>query len=50
MDWWQRLAADLDGAVLDGMTTTIGLSDAGSVAERIIRGRVRGRTVVDVRR
>ena len=47
---WQRLAADLDGAVLDGMTTTVGLSDAVSVAERIMRGRVRGRTVVDVRR
>jgi len=46
---WRRLAADLDPALLDGMTQTVPLADAPSVAERVLAGRVRGRTVVDVR-
>ncbi len=46
---WQRLAAGLDRAQLDSLTTTIGLADATSVAARILAGDVRGRTVVDVR-
>jgi acrylyl-CoA reductase (NADPH) len=46
---WERLAVDLDMQLLDSLTTTIGLSDARSVAETIVAGRVRGRTVVDVR-
>jgi len=46
---WRRLAADLDPALLDGMTETVPLADAPSVAERVLAGRVRGRTVVDVR-
>ena len=44
---WARLATDLDLALLDSMTTTIPLADAVTVAERIVRGEVRGRTVVD---
>lgn len=46
---WRRLATDLDLALLDSMTETVALADAQDVAERILAGRVRGRTVVDVR-
>lgn len=46
---WRRLARDLDPELLDGLTTTVGLADAASVATRILDGQVRGRTVVDVR-
>ncbi|MGO1593970.1 MAG: hypothetical protein ACTHW1_06780 [Ancrocorticia sp.] len=47
---WQRLAADLDKSVLDSMTTEIGLQDVFARAQDILQGRVRGRTVVAVRR
>lgn len=47
---WRRLATDLDTALLDGMTSTIGLADAVGRAEDVLAGRVRGRIVVDVRR
>ncbi|GAB2547647.1 MDR family oxidoreductase [Leucobacter ruminantium] len=47
---WKALAAELDLAVLDGMTETIGLAETIPHAERILAGRVRGRTVVDVNR
>lgn len=43
---WDALAAELDLDTLDGMTTTIGLSDTLDYADRILAGRVRGRTVV----
>lgn len=46
---WARLATDLDGEQLDSLTATIGLADAQSAAEDILAGRIRGRTVVDVR-
>jgi acrylyl-CoA reductase (NADPH) len=46
---WRRLASDLDPAVLDGITTTAPLGEALAVAERILAGHVRGRTVIDVR-
>lgn len=46
---WRRLATDLDRDLLDSLTTTVGMADARSVAERILQGDVRGRTVVDVR-
>lgn len=46
---WGRLASDLDRGLLEGLTTTVGLADAASVADRILTGGVRGRTVVDVR-
>jgi acrylyl-CoA reductase (NADPH) len=45
---WSRLATDLDLDLLDSMTTTVPLESAVAVAERIVRGEVRGRTVVDV--
>lgn len=44
---WDALAAELDAELLDGMTTMIGLSDTLGYADRILGGRVRGRTVVD---
>lgn len=49
LEAWDALARDLDLAVLDAMTETIGLADVLSAAERILAGGVRGRTVVDVR-
>ena len=47
---WEKLAADLDLARLDRMTTEIGLSEAVAKAPEILAGRVRGRLVVDVDR
>jgi acrylyl-CoA reductase (NADPH) len=46
---WARLERDLDLDLLDSMTRTVGLADAIGVAGDILRGEVRGRTVVDVR-
>lgn len=46
---WRALADELDAAMLDEMTTTIPLSGAIDAADDILAGRVRGRTVVDVR-
>ena len=46
---WRRLAGDLDLALLDSITETIGLADASRIADEILAGRIRGRTVVDVR-
>src|SRR5690554_698962 len=46
---WARLASDLDLGLLDSLTSTIPLADAGRAAEEILAGRIRGRTVVDVR-
>jgi acrylyl-CoA reductase (NADPH) len=46
---WRALADELDGAMLDELTTTIPLSGAIDAADDILAGRVRGRTVVDVR-
>lgn len=45
---WARLARDLDLALLDRMTTTIPLAEAGGRAEALLAGQVRGRTVVAV--
>jgi len=46
---WTRLAADLDPALLESMTSTVPLEETPSVAARILEGQVRGRVVVDVR-
>lgn len=46
---WRRLALDLDEETLAAMTTVIPLADAIPAAEDILGGRLRGRTVVDVR-
>jgi acrylyl-CoA reductase (NADPH) len=46
---WERLERDLDLDLLDSLTRTVGLDGAVGVAEDILGGKVRGRTVVDVR-
>jgi acrylyl-CoA reductase (NADPH) len=45
---WTRLARDLDRAALAAMTTTVPLAEVDRLAERILAGEVRGRTVVTV--
>lgn len=47
---WALLAERLELDALDGATDTVGLADAPAVAQRILAGRVRGRTIVDVTR
>lgn len=47
---YDRLARDLDLARLEQTITEVGLAGAPGVAEAILRGEVRGRTLVDVRR
>ena len=46
---WALLARDLDLDLLDSMTTSIHLGDAIAAGAAILRGDLRGRTVVDVR-
>jgi acrylyl-CoA reductase (NADPH) len=43
---WQRLARDVDPALLESMTTEIGLGEALAKAEALMQGRLRGRVVV----
>lgn len=45
---WARLATDLNPELLEGMTTVIGLEDAAPRAVQVLKGLVRGRTLVDV--
>jgi acrylyl-CoA reductase (NADPH) len=45
---WELLAAHLDAELLEQMTTTVPLEQAAKVAEQVLAGTVRGRTVVDV--
>jgi acrylyl-CoA reductase (NADPH) len=47
---YARLARDLDLAKLESTVTDVGLADAPKVAQAVLRGEVRGRTLVDVRR
>lgn len=47
---WRRLASDLDPDTLAAMTSVAPLSNIHILAEDIVAGRVRGRTVVDVNR
>ncbi len=47
---WERLASDLDVALLESMTREIVLADALGTASRQLAGQVRGRVVVDVNR
>lgn len=48
LEAWQRLAKDLDVSKLALITQQIALSDAISIAHKLIEGQVRGRVVVDV--
>jgi acrylyl-CoA reductase (NADPH) len=45
---WQRLAADLNTATLDAMTSEIRLSEVLDKANDILAGKIRGRLVVNV--
>jgi acrylyl-CoA reductase (NADPH) len=45
---WKRLETDLDRGKLAAMTSEIGLADVIAAGQRIVAGRVRGRTVVKV--
>lgn len=45
---WSRLARDLDLEKLARTTTVVGLAEVPAVAGRILEGKIRGRTVVDV--
>ncbi len=47
---WKRLAAELSEADLAPLVQEVGLAELPKVAEEILAGRVRGRTVVDVHR
>ena len=47
---WARLARDLPLDKLDAMTSVIGLGDLPAEGQRILKGQVRGRVVVDVTR
>ena len=47
---WELLARHVDPAKLEQMTGEIGLSQAIEYAPQVLEGRVRGRTVVDVRK
>lgn len=46
---WQRIAADLPMDKLETISREVPLADVPAEAERILKGQVRGRTVVDVR-
>ena len=45
---WSRLATDLDPGLLEGMTSVISLGEAAGRAVQVLKGAVRGRTLVDV--
>lgn len=45
---WDRLATDLDMGLLADMTTTEPLSNIFDLGEKILKGQIRGRTVIDV--
>ena len=47
---WERLARDLDPALLEVIATEIGLADAITAAADLLDGKVRGRVLVDVNR
>lgn len=49
MEAWDRLARDIEPAVLDSLTRVIGLEEVHGHARQMVGGRGRGRTVVDPR-
>ena len=46
---WRRLARNLDIGKLDALTSHVQLEDVPQTAEDLLAGKIRGRTVVDVR-
>jgi acrylyl-CoA reductase (NADPH) len=47
---WRHLSRELDHAMLESMTTDIGLAEAIARAPDVLAGKIRGRLVVDVNR
>ena len=47
---WDRLARDLDPKLLESAVSEVALSDIAGYADKILKGQVRGRIVVDVNR
>lgn len=47
---WDRLMHDLPFSMLDAMTTVAGLRDLPVLAGKILKGQLRGRTVIDLSR
>ena len=47
---WSRLATDLDMGKLDTTISHAGLAEVLDLAPKILKGQVRGRVVVDVRK
>ncbi|MCG5515415.1 MULTISPECIES: MDR family oxidoreductase [unclassified Ectothiorhodospira] len=47
---WDCIATELDTNKLESMTTEVGLDEVIPLAEKILSGQVRGRTIVDVNR
>jgi acrylyl-CoA reductase (NADPH) len=45
---WERLARDLRPELLDTMTTEVDLAGALPIAQQLMAGQVRGRTVVKI--
>lgn len=45
---WQRLAKDLPATQINAMTDVVPLTDVAAKADEILKGRIRGRTVVDL--
>ena len=45
---WRRLASDLPLDLLDGMTEVVPFEDVLALSGQILKGQVRGRTVIDV--
>ena len=45
---WERLARDLDPALLETMITEVPLAEAPAAAARLMAGQVRGRIVVKI--
>lgn len=48
LEAWARLARDLDPAVLDAISSGIGLGEVIASAQALLQGNIRGRLVVDV--
>lgn len=48
VDAWNRLATDLKPSAITSMSHTIGLSTVFDVASDLLKGKIRGRTIVDV--
>lgn len=47
---WQRLARDLEPQKLGGISHDVSLADAIGIGQRIVKGEIHGRVVVDVNR